>query len=382
MPHAPVYRDLIDSLAWPQLLKAWRFALRPANLILSAALLFGSLLVLKGVDALFAARYPADSLTRALRNAFSFPPPRSGFANLLEFRAGQLLQLLAERPWQLLVLAVPLSVLLALFGGAIARTTAELWAQPAARPWPQTLALSIRKLAPSIAALLVPLVALLLMLGLVSVIGAGVGVPVAGAVAGGLFVVPIVLALLCALLLLAFVLALPMLVASVMFEGTDSIDAVQRSLAYVFAKPVRLVLYWLLLAAQGALLVTVLGMLVRGTLALCHWAMTGLVNADVASALEHALVRGQVLPTAAKDLGFGGHAIAWWSKLAQSLPAVAGLSFACCAGAMLYGTMRRVCDGQDASELFDPVLADQAAARAAASHARDDAAQKAQGDDA
>jgi hypothetical protein len=371
-----VYRDVFDSLAWPQLLKAWRFALRPTNLVLGGALLFSSLLVLRAIDALLTQRNQADSLARAVRNAFSFPPPRSGLAQLLTFRSGQVLQLLSERPWQMLLLLVPICVLLALFGGAIARNTAELWTQPAAKSWPITLALSIRKLGSGVAGLLGPLLVVLLLLGLVSVLGFGISVPFAGVVAGGLFVVPLLLTLVAALLLVAYCLSLPMLLAGTMFEGTDSIDVVQRSLAYAFAKPVRLALYWALLIVQGAVLVWCVGALVQLTLSLCVWAITGLANNDVASAMEHAIVRGSTLPNAAADLGLAGHAIAWWSKLAQSLPAVVGVSYACCAASLLYGTMRRVCDGQDASELFDPVVANRVQQRTQESHARDDRARE------
>lgn len=381
LPSPPVvYRDVYDSLAWPQLLKAWRFALRPANLVYAAILLFASLLLVHAVDSLlrlFASNNEAAAtplLSRSIHNALSFPPPRADWLSGVEFRVGQVLQLVTDRYTALLLLSVPWILLIALFGGAIARTTALMWTQPAVKPWTVVFATSLRKLASSSAALLGPLFACGLLVGLLSLLGYLLSVPGLQLVGGALFIVPLAIALVAVLLLVALALSCVMLVPAVMIEGTDAIDAVQRCFAYVFAKPVRVVLYWALLVAQGIVLTLVVARLVHGALSLTSWAAGGLVNRDVAAALDACIVKGSPTINASFDLGTTGTMLCFWSKLAQSLPSIVGVSFAFVAGTLLYGTMRRVCDGQDPSEVFDPIAARGVEERTSLSHARDEAA--------
>lgn len=378
-PTAPAtIRDVVDSLAWPQLLKTWRFALRPSNMIFAAGLLTLLLLLVRGADAivsLFEKRAPSTTLLRSIDNALTFPPPRSDWITSVTFRAEQVLQLITDKQqtFALLLLVLPASLVIALLGGAISRSTAEMWTQPSSGPWPMMLGISLRRIASSAASLLGPLVVLAMGLGLLSIVGYAFALPFVRGAAGIAFGFASILSLVMVLVLSAYVLTLPMLVPANMIEGTDAIDSVQRCLAYAFAKPVRLAAYWLVLFAQGAALVWVVGTLCGWTLKLSSWAFGGFLPEDIARAATLCILRGKS-EGSVHDLGFAAHALCFWSKLVQSVPVVAGVSYSFAAGTLLYGTMRRVCDGQDASEIFDPIAAQRVEDRTLASHASDDSA--------
>ncbi len=143
-----------------------------------------------------------------------------------------------------------------------------------------------------------------------------------------------------------------MLVPAVACEGAGATDAIQRVYAYVFSKPARLVLHLAILFVQGVVCVgaaVMLAKLVGG--GLLHVG-TSLLNADVA----HVLRSGQTQPGNAGGWQYETPIaiLRFWMLLPELFAWGYAASYVCSAGTMLYLVMRRICDGQDIEELWQP----------------------------
>jgi hypothetical protein len=157
------------------------------------------------------------------------------------------------------------------------------------------------------------------------------------------------------IIFVAYLLGLPMLVPAVACEGTDAIDAIQRSYAYVTGRPLRLVLYWAVLIVQAAVVTLVLALLAGWVIQLSTWAASLLLREPM-----HAAVQGlgegdlpdygPMSPTQAGAV----HIVAFWVQVPLLLVASFVVSFWFSAGTTLYLLMRQVCDGQDVGELWTP----------------------------
>jgi hypothetical protein len=271
--------------------------------------------------------------------------------------------MLRDHPWATL-LVLPLgAVWVTLLGGAISRSAACDHAQGVAISWPQALGFALSRWGSLALSLTLPLVVVWAIVFALAVGGAALfslpGVNVLGGLLWGLFLVG---GLVAALVLGAFFFGHPLLVPSVACEATDAVDAFQHAYSFVFARPPRLVLYTLLLVAQGAVLMAVVGGV----------AWLG-VHAAQAAALQWSGERGAavlgVLPGNHPPLGVepaltgparAAHALAnfWTLLVGVVLPAGVLVSYVWSASTVLYLAMRRIVDGQDVGEIWMPGMAE------------------------
>jgi hypothetical protein len=255
----------------------------------------------------------------------------------------------------------------AFFGGAIARSAATEFALR--RRWSSrdSVSFAFSKVRSAFAALALPILGVVLLASLLKVIGlvASTSPMLGGVVAIGFFGV-LVLALIAILVAIGFVLGLPLIVAAVVCEGTDAIDALQRTFAYVLGRPVRLVLYSAVFYAQALLLWFVCSALAAATVS---FAMRWVMAPETSDRFSHVTSFARALHGA-------------WTLLLFAFAGGIVLSFFHSGSAVLYLLLRQANDGQDPADLWQPGQDESARERLARAHADSDAMSEADDGDA
>lgn len=424
LPPLPSFHDLTRGLVWPGLLRAGGMALRPAHVGLAFFLVVLLILLSRVPDFWMSTasdgtpilNRPSVQVDRALSDAImALREARVGAA------AKRLLglpgELVRSHPLTMMIMLTPLAMLWGVFGGAIARSTAWQVARGERMGWTQSFGFGLAKLGSLTVALAGPLLFVGATFALVAlagrfffarqpadwmagaiVVAAAVGIAVLqgalskrvrigrivtagviGLVVAGLLVLPqtwagpigggaygiLLIATIGAILLGGTtVIGLPMLSASVMVEGNDAIEAVQRVWAYVLHAPLRLAAYLVLLGLQGILLVGLVSVLVLGGLEVCaHLATSWAKGPGIGDMRQMAMFGEQ--PMAASLDGWqetAGMLMGWWAKVAMLMVVAIIVSFVHAGGAVLYLAMRRICDGQDQTDVWDPQSATRVAA--------------------
>lgn len=271
--------------------------------------------------------------------------------------------LLAHDRWFLFGFGAIAVLLVSLFGGALCRIAALEQATGeraravdgvlfAAGTWPR---LAGALLAPIIA---IGGFALVLLVG-----GALLLLPVFDLLASVLYGLGLVLGLFAALLIIGTAIAFPLLLPAVATERADSLEALQRSIAYLLARPVQM-------AAMA--IVAILGLafgyvLVAGFVAVA----LNVTNACVGAwspATEPVLPTDygpfalqRIDRTVALDgvttRGAAG-VLAWWQGLMAALVAAWVVSYFFSAATIVYLAAREAVDGQGPEEIWRPGFAD------------------------
>ncbi|MDX2148224.1 MAG: hypothetical protein SFZ23_11950 [Planctomycetota bacterium] len=351
---------MLDELEWPRLLSVPRLALAPHRVGLG----FFALLLLALLLQLARAVGPRDwtpwrehaEATGELATFLAAGDLVSSGAAFADLLLGASFRLLTDAPWSALVFFPPAFVVVALLGGAIARSVACEFAQRVRLSWTESLAFSWQTGVALVGALVAPIAIVLL---------AGLGLGVLGWALFSLPWVNVVGALLLplGLLIAAFVVGFaflliaghPMLLASIACERTDAIEGVQRVLAYVVARPLRLLLYSVLAIVQGLVVVAIF----LGLAAACvHFATAA------SSMFLDGPERGALLGVDWVGRGWPVHVrtVARLVNLWAAIPflLVAGLAFSIvqASGVAIYLLLRRACDGQDVAEIWVPSMLD------------------------
>jgi len=345
------WRDVTAPLVWTLILRAPAMAMAPPRLFLG----FLGVFALSVWGAIFGAidPSPAEPALRPIGAALSRTiDAAAGLeAGLLITRFAALAELLVAHlvatPWASALAAAPALLILGIAGHAIARSAGLEYAT--GRHTDATDALihacrSVRQIA--LATLGPPLLTALLGLAVVA-LGLPLGIPVLDLIGAALYALALVLGAAAMLVLALHAVSLPMTVAALAIEDTDGFDAIQRAFAYTVARPLRLALYTALALVTGTLIVGIIA-------ALLSWSLT-LTDALAGSLTNDA---GRRVLTGGDQLGAtapAAHAIVdFWRALVNLVVSGYVLSLGACAATMIYLAMRRVCDGQDTTEIWDP----------------------------
>lgn len=360
--------DLVLELVWPRLFRAAGLALRPARIGLATFHLIGAAVILLASDALDGSdrhiiaehgRRFADALLMAVDRLFEADATTTAAALLAAFVQIPA-ECVREAPFNTIATLVLLTLWTAIMGGAICRTAATeiAWSRPIG--WPSAIGMGLSRWRSLAGALVLPMLLIwVTALGL-SVAGwALFSVGVVSVAGGLLWMLFLIAGLVAALIVASMALGHAMLVPAVVCEGADAIDAVQHAFAVVLARPLRLAAYILTLAIQGvvfALIVLIVAALAIGFAKLCAGAWLD---------PEHRAILGEGLAAPAADLPPATGAAAVGRNLVQVSTTVFQViamgaigSFFWCAATLLFLAMRRVCDGQEMSELWSPGAAD------------------------
>ncbi len=360
--------DLTGALLWPRLFDAARLAMRPERMLLALATvvtvgLIGSLSMLwndgpsfgQEIGVLFTAWVESivawlGSLSLARPWDLNLTALVAGMASFWE--AGSTL-VVARFPVSTIVLGIPMLVVALIGWGALSRSAAFEFGLGTVEPGPVLLAKAIKRL-PSLAGatLGLPVFVSLVALGMGVVGWLLLGLPVVNILGAVLFGGALLAALILVPLWAAWCLGFPMLAPAVMCEGPDAFEALQRAMAYIFAKPLRYLVYIVILLAVGVVMVTVLMLLLAGADALATGAAT--LFLDPATA---AIVTGAVPPDGelSGSAAAAARIIVFWKATLALILGVFIVSYAASASSVLYLAMRSLVDGQDPGDLASEI---------------------------
>ena len=348
---------------WGRLLHAGRLAIAPSR-VLTAFFLLVVLGALIRVPDLFAA-YGSDGIANT-------PVPSDLAAACAEVMSEQLaghrfidaaqtmivtpVALVRAHPQWTLALLLPTCILWGLLGGAISRGATVEFATGAKPTWSQTMGHAMSRWHSVALATLGPLLIVGMLLALLPVLGKLLDVKFVQYAAGVLYVVPMLLSFIATALVIVFIISLPMLVAGVMSEGGEAIEACQRAFAYVLAQPLRFGGAMLVLAGVGVGLLAVFAVFTQLALYTSSQLSTLWVSDSARDLLQSQMTTGQApaLANPTTGLAITGMLVGFWTKLALMIAPSVFLSFVFCAGSVLYLSMRQVVDGQHPRDIWDP----------------------------
>jgi hypothetical protein len=160
-------------------------------------------------------------------------------------------------------------------------------------------------------------------------------------------------ALVASVLLIAYALVHPLLIPCVACESADVFDALSRAYEFLFNRPLRLVLYLVVLIVQGVIVVGIAAALIG----LTQMFVTSMAGAWLGEASQAQLFAPDV---ATEDAGAtwvaSARLISFWMGLTQMLVGAFAVSYTFCGSTLLYLALRRISDGQDMSEIWVPGL--------------------------
>jgi hypothetical protein len=234
----------------------------------------------------------------------------------------------------------------ALFGAAICRTAAVQLAADEQIGWGATLRYAVRKWPSYIAAPLLPIGGVLLAAIPVLVLGwimrAGVGLFLGGL----LWPLALAAGLLMALLLLGVLFGWPLMWATISVEGTDSFDALSRSYAYVFQRPLRYLFYISVATIIGWLGWVLVQNFAAGVVWMAYWAAGWGCGMDQLKLIQ---TGGEELGTIG---GAGAVLVRFWAGCVKLLAVGYLFSYFWTAAVAIYFQLRRDVDATEMDEVF------------------------------
>ncbi len=349
----PRLSELLDDLLWPRLLRAGSLALRPERLQLAFLVNLLALGVL-WVPTIWGAN-PLDAVFVS-----AGPGPAPGWRI-----PGTNLHAAPER---LPVGAIPFLALavavLSVGGCGLCRMAACDFSQGVILSWPQALGFALARWKSVLTAVFGPPI-------LVGVIAAGLAVggvalfslPVVDLLGGLLYGLMLVAAIAGVGIALVYSLGKHMLVPAVACDGADGFDAIGRAYPYVLGRPLRLVVYSLLLGAVGAVVVVLAFAIAQGAAVGCARAAAYLAGARA----DAILGTGPGTPTGTAV--YVHRLVAIWTTALELGAWAVVTSYYFCASTLLYLAMRQVNVGQDIAEIWMPGMIEGTMAQAMAGRA-------------
>lgn len=356
-------RDFTDQLIWPGLLRTPAIALSGGRLGLSFFCLIVIALLwelpglwLDGPGPLAAAGERVTAAVLGFGEAAGLFPrgpdlhPFATAANDLLVRAPA--ALFVEHPWTSLLLIPPTLLVWCIAFGAIGRSAACEFAQAVLLPWPQALAFSLSRWGSLLSAVLAPLVLVAVIALVIAAGGAALLTwPGGDLIAALLSPLAVLLAAVAVLGLAGYLLGHKLIIPAVVCEGTDAIDAIQRTYAYVFGRPVLLIIYLLILGITAGLALIIASLLASG--------ITGFT---VATASHWAGPRGAAImahgPGLSGTARFASSVIRIALAIPAGLVAAYAISLYISGSTVLYLSLRHANDGQEPGELWMPGMID------------------------
>lgn len=351
--------DLTDELIWPRVLRAPALAIAPNRLLSGCVGVFLIALILNTYNWLRSLSASGDDTTitdqisPTIANRFegliqsivTIDAPR--FADQVVLAIMALRNSVMNNPLLTISLGVPIIVVLALVGGAISRSVAFEFAQGRFASREETVHFTLKRPWQFIFSLLAPILFAFVLLFIVALGGLLLSFPVLDMIGGVLYPVALALGAIATIVLVLHVIASPMIIPALSIEGTDAFDAIQRCYAYVIGRPIRYFSYAILLSILGFLAASVFTMLIGLTQEMTDWSL----NVFFSHATESAL-------TGEGDLGatksFAHTAIEAFRGVLRILIGgyIVSLFYTC--GTLLYLAIRRICDGQGITEIWEP----------------------------
>jgi len=351
--------DLSGDLLWTRILRAPALALAPSRLMMGSLCVFLMALVVQlagiltsGDGVLSSDSSKIQSLSDRFNVVFTSIEESAstldplGLISSIGMGADAIASSVLQFPLVSLSLGIPLIAILCFAGGAIARSSAIEFAHGRVGSSDDTVGFALSRIRSLVTAIVAPVLFSAVIYLLIALGGLLLSVPVLDVVGSLLYGLGLVLGLVATVVLMLHVLALPLIIPALSVEGTDSFDAIQRSYAYVIARPLRYVLYGVILLLLGVIATSVFTMVGRGAISMSDWAAQFLANRATTRALT-----GEGDLEATKSTA---HAIIQiWRAVFELVIAGYAISLFFTSSTLLYLVVRRVCDGQDIHEVWD-----------------------------
>jgi len=234
----------------------------------------------------------------------------------------------------------------ALFGAMITRIVAVQVAAEERVPWASAVRHATAKWLSYFSAPLFPVIGVALAAAPVWVLGLLMRSDLGTLVAALVWPLALVAGLIMALLLLGLIFGWPLMWATISAEGTDSFDALSRSYAYVFQRPLHYLFYALVAAVVGILGWLLVWQFTAGLVAVTYWAASwgaGQARIDLIASSGPSL---NILGKAGAGL------IHLWIGCVKILAASYLYSYFWCAATVIYFLLRRDVDATEMDEVF------------------------------
>ncbi len=344
--------DLTADLLWPSLLRAPAMAFSPSRWFLGIIAAFMLVLVTSIYSAAFS---PAESplTTQAAYPGFqSIPYALSTLnpaliINTLATGAQHHIALIAQDPWTSLALYTPILLIMGIFGFAITRSASIEFALGRQTDTTASLNAALRTIRQIALTTLGPLLAVAILAAIVMLLGPILGLPVVNILAAILYFIGLLLSILIVCILTMHLLTLPLSISALAIEGTDGFDALQRAYAYLIAKPIRLAIYATILIILGTTITTIVAILANWSIA-----TTDALASTLTNDAGRRVLTGDSEMAATEPLA---NRIIFLAQSTLQLIVIGyTLSLLFCSSTMAYLCIRRVSDGQDITEIWDP----------------------------
>lgn len=346
--------DLTADLLWPTLLKAPAMAFSPPRWLLGIMAAFMIVLVTAAHTAIINPPPPTDPIGSSdtylgfqpvLQSMMSLNPTRMVYT--LAHTAQYHFNHFSQAPWSSIALLIPVLLVLGTFGHAISRSASVEYAYGRQSDTVNALSSALRAIRQIALTTLGPLFICAILSILVILIGLTLGLPVVNILGSILYLLGLILSTLIVCILTLHILTLPISISALAIEGTDGFDALQRSYAYLIAKPIRLAIYALILIILGTTITAIVATLAGWSITMADTLVSTLTN-DAG----RRVIAGSTDMAATEPLA--NRIITLWQSALQLIVAGYVLSVLFCSSTMAYLCMRRICDGQDITEVWDP----------------------------
>ncbi len=349
--------DWRNTLLWPALLRAGKLALRPARIgiALFAIVLIG--LIGRLPELWLPAEVPAPLETYTQHAASGVELIATGVARfellaivdgVVSITARGPAAAFATTPWSSIAILLPIAAIWTLAGLAVSRSAALEFSLDRRMPWTRALAFGVQYLISGMGALLGPVLILALLLAVIALLGLPLGWGFTQVIAAILFALSLIIGFAAALIVVGYVAGQPLLLPGVACEGADAFDSIQRTYAYTYGRPLRLVLYLLVIIVQMVVLAFIVYLIANLTRTIAWDAARITLSDDTAARLLAGATTDNINDQAA------GEILAFLLSVPRLIAAAILVSFYFTGSTLLYLMLRLVNDGQEPSELWTP----------------------------
>lgn len=200
-----------------------------------------------------------------------------------------------------------------------------------------------------------PLIFVLLLLLGATLVGLLGRVPVVGAPLMGLFsVLAIFFSAIALILLIATIFGCAFMWPTIAVEGTNSFDAVSRSFNYILTRPWKTLWCWLVAAVYGAIAIAFIGAFAWVMLKLAFVCLGIGMGAENFAAINSYLTQMRIAPDTPTQIVIAGFFLKVVFILVAGLVCGFVVSYDCTACTIIYCVIRRDIDGTGMDEIFLP----------------------------
>jgi hypothetical protein len=271
-----------------------------------------------------------------------------------------------QAPWFALINTVLALAIWAVVGGAVSRMSAVRFAREESVPLKKALGFALVKWPSTVMSPLIPFgVLVLVAIGIGAPTGLALMVPYVGEYAIGIFFfVTLIIGLLMALVIVGGTFSLGLQWPTIAAEGSDSFDAISRSISYVSSRPWRYLFYVAFSAVYGCLVFVFVKLLTFIVLWITHhavatfsWGVGGAADKLVRLWAAPTLANPWPQPGVAPDAMAGGEASAaylfmFWVWVAMGMMIAFLPSFFFTSQTVVYFLLRKVVDATDMEEVY------------------------------